>query len=109
MRKPSNFERNKIICDLRGVMTAARIAKHVGCSRNAVIGVWNRAGLTVPNGRKGTPKPKDRGLRLNDAALRAVMVDIATRRGIQSTANAYGWHPTTIYKWCKAAGADARW
>lgn len=55
---PTNSHRNRIICDLRHTgMSASAIAAQVGCTRNAVIGVWNRAGLAAPSPKlRGIPK-----------------------------------------------------
>lgn len=53
---PTNARRNKTVCDLRQTgMSARAIAAQVGCTRNAVIGVWWRAGLAEAN-------PKLRGI-----------------------------------------------
>lgn len=59
MTAPTNSYRNRIICDLRHTgMSASAIAAQVGCTRNAVIGVWWRAGMAEPNGRKGIARDR---------------------------------------------------
>lgn len=53
MSRDRNAERNaKIVAMRRKGMWPAQIAKELGISRNAVIGVCNRAGLSGDNGWK---------------------------------------------------------
>lgn len=48
-RSDEKTERNAEILRLRGEgLTAVQIAEQVGCTKNAVVGVWNRLGATVP-------------------------------------------------------------
>lgn len=98
MMKSPNPERNKLICDLRGTMSAGEIAKLVGCTRNAVIGVWSRAGLCEKSaairgfGTKGAPDH----IRL--AALKA-----ARMIGVKRAAHDFGVHDATLRRWKREA------
>lgn len=94
-----NTERNKRICELRSVMSASEIGRLVGCSRNAVIGVWNRAGLCndapLLKGRQ-TRQRESRGRHLKPYVLKT-----AQDLGYAKAAHQWGFHPTTVWRWMK--------
>jgi hypothetical protein len=93
-------ERNKRICELRGTMSAAQIAKLVGCTRNAVIGVWSRAGLCEKRGARRGFETRGAPDHIRHAALKA-----ARLIGVKRAAYEFGVHDATVRRWKREAAS----
>ena len=94
-RPVQNPERNAEIVALRKrKWSPAEIARHLGVSRNVVIGVCHRAGLTDSN----SPKAKGRGADYS-AEFKAQVLALAARTSMKSAAIAWGVPPTTVQSW----------
>lgn len=95
----NNAERNKRICELRGVKSASLIAEEMGISRNAVIGVWNRAGLSCPEGIKPIATKPYPGREMAPVSFRRLVIRAAEREGVSRAAREWGVHRETIRRW----------
>lgn len=101
MNTQDNSERNKRICELRDIMSASEIGRLVGCSRNAVIGVWWRAGLS-----KNAPAFKGRKCKqrvTRGGHLKPLVLKTAQSIGYERAAQQWGFHPTTVWRWMRQA------
>lgn len=101
-----NLQRNRRICEMRGLKSASLIAEELGISRNAVIGVWNRAGLSSSNGVKPAQRKKrtDRpGRPKTPTCVRQWVLADANQAGAASAARKWGLSQTTICRWKREA------
>lgn len=98
MTSADNKERNKRICELRGTMSASEIAKLIGCTRNAVIGVWSRAGLCEKSDAQRGFETRGAPDHIRHAALKA-----ARSIGVKRAAHQFGVHDATVRRWKREA------
>lgn len=115
MNIADNTERNARICALRGLKSASLIASELGISRNAVIGVWYRAGLSSSQGvmpeqvvarRRKAKKIKVKRPPGHPAVpdfMRRWVLAEAEKLGVCAAAKAWGFSPVTVYRWRRDA------
>lgn len=102
---PDNSKRNAEIVDLRRRdWMPAEIARHLGVSKNIVIGVLFRAGMTDAR----SPLSNGRGLDYEAAFKRQVIDSARQAQTLADAARAWGVPWNTLKGWMRAEQRAAR-